>query len=532
MKKAIIVASLIMSAALSVNAQGVMDAITTQESQIRGTARYSAMAGAFGALGGELTSISKNPAGIGVYRSSEISLTGSFNFVDNIVTTPSHQSRNNDFYFTGDNMGVVGVIIFKESALRNLNFGFAYNNIYNYNNAYRADWNNISSSLTQLIAAQATSLNCPPSMLDESAASNPYNNLPWLSVLGYNTNLIYNKSQGNIYNSIFDKQNSSGNAYLINYTSGSIDEYDFNISGNVYDVFYWGLTINVTSINYHQESYYGEDLYNIHVADNHSNENRPSLTNGNYELSNYLHTDGYGTGVKFGAIYRPVNFLRLGVAVHSPTYYTMTDTYSAAVDYNFENVNGRHLTGSSSDIQNRTDIGSISYEFCSPWHFMGSIAAVIGKWGIISADYEYTTARDMYYSDIYNNYTYTNQCINSQAENIHNVRIGLEGRITPAFSVRAGYAYQTAPLGRSYFDGIQAPQITEGTIYHYQIPGDVHNITCGLGYRINNISIDAAYVYRTQNHSIYAYPEAGYGYTPTTMNLNNHSIKISLGYRF
>ena len=210
----------------------------------------------------------------------------------------------------------------------------------------------------------------------------------------------------------------------------------------------------------------------------------------------------------------------------------MTDTYSAAVDYNFENVNGRHLTGSSSDIQNRTDIGSISYEFCSPWHFIGSIAAVIGKWGIISADYEYTTARDMYYSDIYNNYTYTNQCINSQAENIHNVRIGLEGRITPAFSVRAGYAYQTAPLGRSYFDGIQAPQITEGTIYHYQIPGDVHNITCGLGYRINNISIDAAYVYRTQNHSIYAYPEAGYGYTPTTMNLNNHSIKISLGYRF
>ena len=73
-----------MSAALSVNAQGVMDAITTQESQIRGTARYSAMAGAFGALGGELTSISKNPAGIGVYRSSEISLTGSFNFVDNM----------------------------------------------------------------------------------------------------------------------------------------------------------------------------------------------------------------------------------------------------------------------------------------------------------------------------------------------------------------------------------------------------------------------------------------------------------------
>ena len=534
MKRIYLITTLLLTASLSMSGQSVLDALNSISSQTKGTARYSAMAGAFGALGGDMTSMKQNPAGIGVYRSSELSVPAGFNFYDNQVNS-SRNNRNNDFYFTGDNMGVIGVINFKNGALRNLNFGFAYNSVANFNNEYRADWSNIRTSLTQLIASKASALDCGPADLAIGSSYNPYNSMPWLSVLGYNTNLIYHSPSAvtpNHYEAIFNTQQSSGNAYLTNITTGSIDEYDFNVSGNIRDVFYWGLSVNVTNISYHQQSYYGENLQNINVNNNYNRNVKTSVTDGSYELSNYLLTKGYGTGLKLGLIYRPVNFLRMGVAFHTPTYYLMSDTYSAAVDYRFNKVDGQPLAGRADDIDNQTDIGQINYKFTSPWHVMGSLAFVFNKGGIISVDYEYTAAKDMYYSDIYADYSYTNDVMQSQVKGIHNIRVGAEYRITPLFSARAGYSYETSPLGSSYFNGTNTPLIAEGTICHYQVPGDVHNISCGLGYRINNISFDAAYVFRTQDYSIFAYEGAIMNPQLTILNMNNHSVKLTLGYRF
>ena len=534
MKRIYLITTLVLTASLTMSGQSVMDALNSISTQTKGTARYSAMAGAFGALGGDLTSIKQNPAGIGVYRSSELTVTAGFNFYDNRVSSSPSQ-RNNDFYFTGDNMGVVGVINFKSGALRNLNFGFAYNSVASFNNEYRADWNNIHSSLTQLIASKASGLDCPPGDLAIGSSYNPYKSMPWLSVLGYNTNLIYHNpssSAPNQYAGIFNDQQSSGKAYLTNITSGGIDEYDFNVSGNINDVFYWGLSVNVTNINYHQESFYGEELQNINVNNNYNRNVKTSLTDGSYELSNYLLTKGYGTGLKLGLIYRPFNFLRLGVAVHTPTYYDMSDTYSAAVDYRFNKVDGKPLTGSAENIDNQTDIGQIKYNFASPWHAMGSLAFVFNKGGIISVDYEYIATNDMYYSDIYADYNYTNEVMQTQVKGVHNIRVGAEYRITPQFSVRAGYALETSPLDSNYFNGAATPLIAEGTICHYQVPEDTHNISCGLGYRVNNIYFDAAYVYRTQDYSIFAYEGAVMNPQLTILNMNNHSIKLTLGYRF
>lgn len=535
MKRIFIVTALTLTASLSMSGQGVMDALNSISTQTKGTARYSAMAGAFGALGGDITSIKQNPAGIGVYRSSELSVTAGFNFYDNHVDLPRNNNHNNDFYFTGDNLGVIGVINFKSGALRNLNFGFAYNNVMNFNNAYRADWSNIHTSLTQLIASKASNLGCPPADLGITSSYNPYNTMPWLPVLGYNTHLIYHTSVSsatNQYNAIYNTMQSRGSAYLTNITTGGIDEYDFNISGNIKDVFYWGLSINVTNISYHMESYYGEELQQVNVNNNNNRNVRTSVTDGSFELSNYLLTKGYGTGVKLGLIYRPINLIRLGFAVHTPTYYNMTDTYSAAVDYAFNDVDGKPLVGSSSNLDNQTDIGQIGYKFTSPWHFLGSMAFVFNKGGILSLDYEYTTTSDMYYSDIYADYSYTNNIMKSQVQGIHNIRAGAEFRITPLFSVRAGYSFETSPLNKDYFNGRMTPLIAEGTICHYQVPGEVHNVSCGLGYRYNNIFIDAAYVFRTQDYSIFAYEGALSDSQLTILNTNNHSIKLTFGYRF
>lgn len=529
MKRILIITSLLLSGILAMHGQGVLDVLPSLSNQLNGTARYSAMGGAFGALGGDLTTIRQNPAGIGVYRSSEITLTGNFNFTFNSVETPGKLSKNNDFYFTGDNMGVVGVIRFNSGALRNLNFAFAYNNVATFNNVYSAQWDNIHSSLTEMMAGKATAAKLYPSDLAISSSYNPYLSMPWLPTLAYNTNLIYNIS-GHDYMGIFQPGKTTVNTHIVNYTAGSLDEYDFNISGNVSDRFYWGVTLNVSSINYIVESYYTEQLTNAYVRNNFSNNaTQPSYTNGRYELQNYLRTDGSGVGVKLGFIYRPVNFLRLGAAFHSPTYYQLGDTYSAAVDYQFANVDGRPLSGSADNYDNQTDIGSFSYQLRTPWHLMGNIAVVLGKSAIISADYEYTAANSSQYSSPYTDYTYENYDIKNQMQGMHNLRLGAEYRLTPAFSLRAGYAWESSPMKDEYVSGGEIPQITEGTLITYQIPDDAHNFSCGLGYRVNNFSIDAAYVHRMQQYTIIPYETFT---IPTSMDMRHNSIKVTLGYRF
>lgn len=531
MKKTSIITIFMLACTLPMWGQAVMDALPNISNELKGTARYASMGGAFGALGGDLSSIAQNPAGIGVYRSSEITVTPTFNFYDNCVTTPTKQNRNNDFYFTGDNMGVVGVINFRQGILRNLNFGFAYNNVVTFNNSYRADWNNIGSSLTNLIASKTTNYNYTPQMLAETSQYNPYDtSLSWLSVLGYNTNLIHAVSDGN-FQGIFGSA-TSGSAALSNYTSGSIDEYDFNISGNILDALYWGVTVNVNSITYNIESYYAENLFDANVSDNRVNNRQTYRTNGRFELQNLLHTSGYGAGVKVGLIWRVANFLRLGAAFHSPTFYDMSDTYSAAVDYRFENVNGKVLSGDKNKVENQTDLGTYSYSFATPWRLMGSAAFVLGKIAILSCDYEYTATADMYYSSMHGDYSTSNLSIDQATQGIHTIRVGGECRITPQFSARVGYAYETSPIKPEYYNGEYTPTIVDGTLVQYQVPGDVHNITCGLGYRINNISIDAAYVHRMQKYSLFPFEGAGSSFVPSIMDTHLNTVKVTVGYRF
>lgn len=532
MKKRFIILTALFLGVMPMWAQGVLDALPALTQQPQGTARYTAMGGAFGALGGDLTTIRQNPAGIGVYRSSELSVTAGLNFYNNTVTSPSRVNKENGFYFTGDNLGIVGVIRWNDGVLRNLNFGFAYNNIANFNNVYRADWNNIGTSVTNIIADNTCMYNVFPDELALADGYNPYQyGLPWMSVLAYNTYLINPTDANSDYYSGIFKEGTSGRAYLHTATSGAVDEYDFNISGNISDKFYWGLSVNVTNILYNIDSYYGESLKNAQVAATANGV--LSTTDGEFDIHNRLTTRGIGAGVKVGIIYRPFNFLRLGAAFHSPTYYDMSDTYSAAVEYDFNNIDGNREHGSMDDINNQTDLGSFKYHLSTPWHFMASAATVLGKWGIISVDYEYTDAQGTRYSGSDADYeSSSNKYITEQMQGVHNVRVGAEFRATPAFSIRAGYAYESSPMRKEYFNGTAIPQVVDGTLTQYQIPGDAHNISCGLGYRFNNFSVDVAYVHRMQDYSIYPFTTNNNSYCPTIMGMHHNSVKLSFGYRF
>lgn len=198
------------------------------------------MAGAFGALGGDITTLSQNPAGIGVYRNSDIAATIDLSNQVSSVNTAGVKSTDNKFNFSCNNFGFVWTVRFNQEALKNLNFGFAYNKQKSFDRTYKTAYSGITgaSSLSGYIAKLSEGYTADNLGYSDNSSYDPYDQNPWLNVLGYQSYLINPKSSAsNTWGSIVGNgSTATGDLYVRE--KGSIDEYNFNIGGNIYNVFY------------------------------------------------------------------------------------------------------------------------------------------------------------------------------------------------------------------------------------------------------------------------------------------------------
>ena len=152
---------------------------------------------------------------------------------------------------------------------------------------------------------------------------------------------------------------------------------------------------------------------------------------------------------------------------------------------------------------------------------------------MLGGDYEYPTAKSRGCGGTTPAYTATNANINNYMTGMSTVRVGGEARILTMLSLRAGYAYESSQLNSSILNHTLTPEIVEGTLTSYYLPHDAHNISCGIGYRVNNISLDVAYVHRIQKDDIYPCPPFEHDPAPLSgvMDLRNHSVKLTLRYK-
>lgn len=523
--------------------QAEMDAFRYSQPELKGTARYMSMGGAFGALGGDMTTLSQNPAGIGVYRSSEIA--GTLDLYGVSTKTDTHSSGSvtaNDIRFSFDNIGYVGSFpVGGSGGLVNFNVGFTYNRQRSYNRTYKANYRDLQTSLTNYIAAKTNEVGgLLPADMDPTADYNPYfppsNSpaIPWLSVLAWNSYLIdgvWNESnppQFAGYEGFFKPGDyADGNLYVRD--RGRVDEYTFSLGGNVMNIVYWGASLGIVDMNYDLYSYYGE---NIDYGETNPAE---------YVMTNRLSTDGTGVNFKMGLIAKPTRYLRLGLAFHTPTFYKMTDHYSASVNYRnmgyyideenpgtFEPVTG---------VAETNPAGVTDYHLRTPWKVMASAAVIAGKKGIISFDYEYMNYNKMKLSDEFGDLP-DNEYITQDFKAGHTFRVGAEYRITPQLSARAGYANQFSPVKAHLTDG-STEVLTAGTVTHYTLDRGVQYYTCGLGYRWGNFFADAAFVFQRQKEDLYPFspmflangtqdifPQS------STLITKTKSFLLTLGFRF
>lgn len=557
MNKTILALALATTCAASMSAQSALDAFAVSQSDMRGTAHFMSMAGAFTALGGDMSTLNQNPAGIGVYRSSDITAT-----ID--VTASSTKSltgswSSTDFNF--NNIGYVGAFsLGSKSALTYFNWGFSYTRMASFDRRYRGGWNDLGTSLTNYVADYMTidgrEQNWTPSTLDAFTPDyNPYSqtSAPWLGILMYNTygiNTPNNDADQADYYGLYNYDNSTGTAEYDIEEKGYMDEYSINFGGNIKDVVYWGIGFGITDLQYRQNAYYGEAISNADVPS--ADGNGMAKGDASYGLNNWKHIYGNGFNLKVGVIVKPINELRIGLAVHTPTWYNLTTEGMAAVGYDYSSdsypTNPGYSSANVKDYTNFTDYGYLDifdWKLRSPWRLMAGVTGVIGGRAIVSADYEYRAYPSMTVKSG-NGYKYgmLSEDIKNYYEASNTLRLGVEYRLSGSWSARAGYSYESSPVKETAMNGDEVI-FTAGADDTCAQPAftldrSTQLITCGLGYHYKNFYADIAYVHRYRRSKYQAFtnytenlePNAFVTAPSDRLVLNDNSFVLSLGVRF
>lgn len=506
MKRITLIISILMSL-FSLSGQTANDAITFGQQYHGGTARYMSMGGAFNALGGDFSTLSVNPAGIGIYRSNEFTFTMDLNYnesttgVDQEVTnvggmplspweTSISETKSN---FNFNNVGYVGGADMGDEGLIRMNYGFGFNRLKNYHKAYRAEVLNSSHSLTDNWAHSLNSNGVNGSTTGAFVANQAYlMNSP--DQIDFTSPLLVGATTDYLKNVVEE---------------GRTNEWVFSAGGNVGHWLYFGATFGLQDIKIKKEYLQTEYFMNIdepgHIDDGYAylrHENAsfdtyyPGTDDDYFDYASEEYTKGTGINGKFGLIVRPLDFIRFGVAVHSPTINFMTVDHYASIYNNtyFYDEKGNETFGG----EGYEDPGSYEYRTVSPYKLHGSAAVLLGKFFAVDAEVDLIDYSTMKIKDT-NGGTYTYQDANKSIEEMYktsyNARIGAELKLVQAVALRAGASYYGSP----YEDNITSDSdgyLVDAADYI----GDRFDYSGGIGIRTGDFFLDLAYIYSVQKN--------------------------------
>ncbi len=290
--------------AVNLNAQDQSQAIRFSQFYPQGTARYTSMGGAFGAIGGDFTAASQNPAGLGLYRGSEFTITPTFLINNSKSNYLGESNKDNTTNFSIANLGFVATYDTKrEEGLVSTTLGFGYNTLNNFH------------STTLMKGMQQYSMD-GTSLLDNFAwYANNNNELdPFYEDLAFQTGLLPYDTVSNSYWHDLEPYDYGQEQVRVLERRGDVGEYAFTAAMNVSNKFYAGATLGIHAVRF------SEDIYH-----NESDINDLSPLFKSFRFGEYNTTRGYGYAFKLGFIYKPIHMLRIGASFHAPVVYQLTD---------------------------------------------------------------------------------------------------------------------------------------------------------------------------------------------------------------
>ncbi len=425
-----LIALILLFSPLLLKAQGVDDAFINSQTYYEGTARSMAMGNATGALGGDVTAACINPAGLGLYRTSEFTFS----------TGLQHNFVYSSYYDNSENSGKMrmsipnfGFVVTSEFSnykpLRYLQYGISLTRTNDFNYRTRARGMNPNSSM---VDAYIQTVNGIDELFDPNVNPSDYLYENYAYDLGpaWETFLIdrYTDSAGGIF---FDSPVPQGNVWQSDATTskGRSEEWTLSLSGNFYDKLFIGTSLGLAHIKRIFTRYYQED---------------PASPNSNF--FNWTHQEdlsdsGWGANFKLGIIYFPASWLRIGAAWHSRTIYTFEENWATETSTTLKDSQGfqdYHKYLSPNLYQ--------GYEFMTPHTFTGSMAFFLGSHGLISADVDYMNYGSSRFSSEEYGFSDANQEIRDILKPTCNIRVGTEWRLHQYF-LRGGGAYYGSPYG-------------------------------------------------------------------------------------
>ena len=448
-------------------------ALATED--LNGTARYVGMGGAMDALGAEISTMGSNPAGIGLFRKGQVSATMSVNMQEDGKSFQDGSKTHVSF----DQIGIVFAGRTGKTSYLNFGFNFRKNRNFNHVLAMENMALNGSSQNRQTVVKDIAGL---------------FDTRAWSQLDDmYFGNMLWDEASKQMYS--YD-----GESYdFSRANTGYIGEFDFNISGNIKNRLYLGLTVGVHSVHYKNYSEYFENLSsdfydNVLVCDNHK-------------------ITGHGFNVKAGLIFRPIEEspFRIGVSVATPTFYRLTtENYT---DF---------LCAEGSTAKRDRSSAKEDFRFNTPWKFGLSLGHTVGDYLALGAVYEYSDygACDMrtvdgryydYWSDSYYTESSTDNVMKRHTENtlrgVSTLKLGAEYKIDKNVAVRLGYNY-VSPM---YKEGgvrdqtLESPGVYYASTTHYVNWKDTHRITAGVGFSFDKFRLDLAYQYSMRKGDFYPF---------------------------
>lgn len=495
-----------------------------------GTARSMAMAGAFTSLGGDLASMGINPAGLGMYRSNDISISPMMGF-NNASNSATDYGENSLSRFSIANLGVVfNVFEGGNGSLVSFNFGVGYNRVadLNYNYGYTSQSPASSSPYRSINDAFVRQLGQGGVFPDNNGSLDyAYGDVYyWGGMLAYNNWLLDAERDdlGDYWTSANTLGVNAGVGHTVGVESrGYIGEYDLSFGLNMANKLYLGATVGIQSVKWTRQLYYGEDY--IYDSTPVYSDGTPIAEPAEWmDYNQAVAIEGAGINLKVGLIYRPISALRLGVALHTPTYYSLERSYQSYMATNF-NPDGD--TTPALD-----DVGENSWAFSSPTRLMFGASYSFGTFAVLSVDYERDWYNGIRVKGIPSGFDLMEQDYrqefkdNFKGSNV--LRVGAEVKPLPNFALRAGYGYNDGALRNEYSAYYNRP-LTYRTVCY----------SGGVGFAVGRTTIDLAYQHLVQDQTAYmlyyALEDSGVFDTASpyySTSYKRNYVTLTLGYKF
>lgn len=499
MRRYLILITLVLGLSTFVQGQDMVDALRYSQLNFDGTARSAAMGNAIGALGGTFTSVVVNPAGLGLYRSGEFTVTPKSGQLSTETMYWQNNIEETDYKFTLDNISYVSAIPMKqqtELGLVSVNLGLGYHRLKDFNNKNMIAGNAVNGSYMDYFADNA----------NRGIWSDYYEELAWQTDL-----LLYDEDLEEYWH---DLQDAGYGQYQRKITdkNGSIDEYSIALGFNFNHKLYLGISSGIIDLFYEEYTQIMEQDPGPDDQIEYFNE---------FAFNTNLRTHGTGYNFKFGMIYKPVNEVRIGVSVHTPTFYRLHDYFQTNMTSSITYEDGTEF------YQEYSPQSNYDYRLRTPLRANFSGAFIVGKKGLISLDYEYLNYAKANLDDGGDGYQFTdeNADIEEAYKSAANIRIGGEYRLTSDISLRAGYENHGSPFQSNSF-GAQQPNA-----------GINRNVYAGgIGYKSGPFFFDVTYRRTVLDQFDLPYPIPVSTVYPApqmaSMVTVQNNVLFTFGYRF